>query len=74
MDVSDRTPGGSSVALVLADREARVEQDVRRRYPRLRTSRISSGSSHHGRRAGQDAGRVADLGGSRLGGTRSLTA
>ena len=45
----------------------RVEQDVRRRYPRLRTSRISSGSSHHGRRAGQDAGRVADLGGSRPG-------
>jgi hypothetical protein len=74
VDVTGSSQSGTSVSLVLADREDRVEQDVRRRYPRLRTSRISSGSSHHGRRAGQDAGRVADLGGSRLGRSRSLTA
>ena len=75
VDVTESGASGTSVALVLADREVRVEQDVRRRYPRLRTSRISGGSSQHGRRSGQDAGRVADLGGSRLGGaSRSLTA
>jgi hypothetical protein len=74
VDVTDSSPSGASVALVLADRESRVDDDVRRRYPRLRTSRISHGSSHHGRRSGRDAGTAADLGGGRLGAPRSLTA
>jgi hypothetical protein len=52
---------GSSVALVLADRSARVEAHVVSVYPKLRTmrSRQLSGS---GRGAGYHAGESADLG------------
>jgi hypothetical protein len=72
VDVTAST--GASVALVLADRDARVEADFRRRHPRVRLSRVSAGSSGHGHRAGADAGRVADLGGRRLGARRTLPA
>jgi hypothetical protein len=65
---------GTSVALVLADRDARVDADFRRRHPRVRISRVSSGSSRHGHSAGAEAGRLADLGGGRLGGRRTLPA
>jgi hypothetical protein len=68
------TVGSPSVALVLADRAATVEDEFRRRHPHLRISRVSSGSSRHGHAAGQVAGRTADLGGDRLGASRSLTA
>lgn len=69
---SDAPADVPSVALVLRDRAAAVESDFRRRYPRIRTSRISVGTSTAGRRAGSNAGRSADLGGRRLGGRRAL--
>ncbi|MFG3422891.1 DUF2786 domain-containing protein [Micromonospora sp. NPDC048063] len=54
--------GGSSVALVLADRSDRVRHRVAEVYPRLRTAapRRLAGS---GFGSGADAGRRADLGG-----------
>jgi len=56
----DEAGAGQSVALVLADRTALVNQDVRAEYPALRTVRISmSGRAGH---AGAEAGRRADLG------------
>lgn len=66
------TPRGSSLALVLADREAEVDAEVRRRYPHLRTRRVDSGSSVHGHRAGRSAGDRASIGSSELGRRRAL--
>jgi hypothetical protein len=53
--------GRSSVALVLADRSARVDEHLASVYPRLRAARGRqlSGSGGH---AGYDAGQRADLG------------
>jgi len=51
-----------SMALVLADRGVEVAEEFRRRFPHVRNSRISAGSSPTGRRSGQEAGRRADLG------------
>lgn len=65
---------GPSVALVLRDRAEAVDDDFRRRYPYIRQSRISIGTSAAGRRAGASAGRNADLGGRRIGGRRALGA
>lgn len=65
-------PPTSSVELVLLDRADAVEDDFRRRYPRIRTSRVSVGTSVAGHRAGTAAGRSADLGGRRLGGRRAI--
>lgn len=65
-------PPAPSTALVLADREGAVGAEYRRRYPRVRASSVSAGSSAHGHRAGAAAGRSADLGGRRLGGRRAL--
>lgn len=62
----------SSTALVLIDREAQVNSELRRRYPRVRTTWVSSGSSSHGRDAGRAAGRDAALTKDSLGGRRSL--
>jgi len=58
--------GTPSVSLVLADRDALVDQVVAEAYPRLRTarSRMLSGS---GSAEGAAAGRRADLGSPRLG-------
>ena len=56
-----------SVDLVLRDRADLVDADFRRRYPRIRQSRVSVGTSAAGARAGSDAGRTADIGGRRLG-------
>lgn len=58
------TAGGSSVALVLADRTRIVEARMRNEYPRLRQGRARtlSGSGHA---AGYAAGQKADLGSSR---------
>jgi hypothetical protein len=67
---ASRTAGGSgrgpSVSLVLADRAAIVDRVVAEAYPRLRTarSRLLSGT---GSADGAAAGRLADLGGQRLG-------
>ena len=63
-----------SVALVLADREAEVDTEVRRRYPHLRSRRMDSGSSAHGHLAGRSAGDRASLGTPEVGGRRSLPA
>lgn len=62
----------ASTALVLVDREARVAEDVRRRYPHVRTRWISSGSSVAGRDAGLAAGREAALTRDAVGGRRRL--
>ncbi|MEI2816472.1 MAG: DUF2786 domain-containing protein [Microthrixaceae bacterium] len=62
----------TSTALVLAERDDRVEAATRARFPRLRTSRVGGGSSSHGRRAGTSAGHAADLGGRRLPPRREL--
>lgn len=54
--------GARSVALVLADRMADVEEDVFRRYGKLRTSRSTTGaSSSEGYAAGRSAADRADL-------------
>lgn len=63
-----------SVALVLADREAEVDGEVRLRYPHLRSRRMDSGSSAHGHLAGRSAGDRASLGTPEVGGRRSLPA
>lgn len=66
--------GGASVAVALRDREALVNEEVARRYPRLRTTRTSAGRSPAGRSAGGAAGRRADIGDPRLASRRSLSA
>ncbi|MEZ5321322.1 MAG: DUF2786 domain-containing protein [Microthrixaceae bacterium] len=65
---------GPSVSVVLARRNERVADEVRSRYPFLRTSRVSRGTSSDGHRRGTRAGRTADLGGPRLGGRAALGA
>jgi len=66
------TPSATSTALVLADREGAVGAEYRRRYPHVRSSSVSAGSSAQGHRAGAAAGRSADLGHPRLGGRRAI--
>lgn len=51
-----------STEIVLADRAEAVQQAVRARFPRLRTSYIGSGNSAAGHAAGRAAGNRADLG------------
>lgn len=63
----------TSVAVVLADRGHEVRAEVRRRYPRLQTTRVSVGSSADGGQRGRAAGRRADLGQRRVRPRRSLT-
>lgn len=64
-DGSTASPGGRSVALVLADRGAHVERRVADVYPRLRFAgpRRLAGS---GRSQGYAAGQRADLGGTKI--------
>ncbi|MFM7063224.1 MAG: hypothetical protein ACKO04_07000 [Actinomycetes bacterium] len=67
------TPQASeSTALVLLDREALVQEDFARRFPRLRSNWVSSGSSSQGRSAGRAAGRAASFARNSLGGRRAL--
>lgn len=68
----DDSTDGRSAALVLRDRSVAVDTDFRERYPRIRTSRVSSGTSEAGRRAGTHAGERADLGARRVGARRSI--
>lgn len=64
--------GAPSTALVLAKRDAHVRSEFRKRFPHIRTSRVSLGSSLAGRSSGASAGQRADLGGTRIGGRRAL--
>lgn len=61
-----------STALVLAKRDAHVRSEFNRRFPFIRTTRVSMGSSAAGRSSGASAGDRADLGGARIAGRRSL--
>jgi hypothetical protein len=65
-DAQAPAAGQTSTAIVLRDRSSAVDADFRRRYPRIRTARVSAGTSAAGRRAGTSAGRSADLGNRRL--------
>lgn len=65
---------GASTAVVLRERSGAVEDELHRRYPNIRTARVSAGTSAAGRRAGTSAGRRADLGGTRLAPRRALGA
>ncbi len=68
VDAPERRAAGS-LALVLADRSARVEQAVQREYPALGRARPRT-LSGSGARSGWAAGQRADLGGTRVGGGR----
>lgn len=71
-DTADTSPAGRSTALVLRDRAEAVRDDMRQRFPHIRTSRVSTGTSPAGRRAGSAAGRTADIGAKRVGRRHSL--
>ena len=64
--------GASSTALVLASRADDVDDELRRRHPRLRSSWASSGRSASGRREGRAAGREASISRRGLGGRGRL--
>jgi uncharacterized protein DUF2786 len=60
----DRAPGGSggrSVALVLADKAKRVEEELAAKVGRLSSSRLSGSQSYSGFEQGRAAGRDASL-------------
>ena len=63
-----------SVAVVLASRAEEVQQDFRRRHPRVRSSWASSGRSATGRQAGQRAGKEASLTRGGIGSRRGIGA
>lgn len=63
---------GPSTALVLAKRDAHVRSEFNKRFPYIRTSRVSMGSSAAGRTSGASAGDRADLGGTRIGARQGL--
>jgi hypothetical protein len=65
-------PEPASVALLLAERSEEVRDEFRRRFPHVRSSWASRGSSAAGHRAGQAAGRDAALTRDSVGGRRSL--
>jgi hypothetical protein len=57
--------GGPGAALVLADRGRAVERQVREKYPRMRSKRVTY--SGGGYQAGHADGQRADIGGARVG-------
>ena len=61
-----------STALVLASRAEEVDEDLRRRHPRLRSSWASTGRSATGRHEGRAAGREASLSRHGIGARRGL--
>lgn len=71
-DADATAPTSGSTALVLRDRAQAVRDDFRERYPHIRTSRVSTGTSGAGHRAGAAAGRTADLGARGIGRRRAL--
>jgi hypothetical protein len=70
-DTATTSSTGRSTELVLADRKEAVHNEFRRLYPRVRTARISSGSSASGAHAGQAAGDRASLATDSIGGARA---
>jgi hypothetical protein len=72
-EAADRPEGGTSTALVLADRSLVVNAQVNAEYPRLRSSRVTYSGSGYGE--GRAAGQKADIGGAKVGsgGQRSLS-
>ena len=73
-DLSDTSSPSSvsSTALVLVERHEEVTVEFRRRFPRIRSSWASSGSSRSGAAAGRRAGREASFGSRSVAGRRSL--
>lgn len=67
---SDSAP--ISMSLVLAERADEVDDDFRRRHPRVRSSWASGGRSAGGRRAGRAAGKDASFTRHSVGGRRAL--
>lgn len=65
-------PPQPTVAMVLASRAEEVQDDFRRRHPRIRSSWASSGRSAMGRQAGQRAGKEASLTRGGIGGRRGI--
>jgi len=61
---ADAGAGGSSAALVLADRSLVVRRRVAAAYPRLRKSRVTYSGNGYG--AGYREGQKADIGGAKL--------
>ena len=57
----DRGTGGRSVALVLADKAKRVDEELKARVGRLSSSRLSGSQSYSGYQQGRAAGRDASL-------------
>jgi hypothetical protein len=62
----------ASVEVVLAERSEEVRAEFRRRFPHVRSSWASRGSSAAGHRAGRQAGREASLDRGAVGGRRAL--
>ena len=58
---TDVVPEATSVALVLVQKNEKVEAEYKRRYPGTRTTYRKGGSSFSGRSAGANAGRNASL-------------
>lgn len=79
-DADRARPGASTaseqsdptVALVLVQRDDEVRDDFKRRFPHVRSSWASSGSSREGHAAGRNAGRDAALTRDAVGGGRRL--
>ncbi len=69
---TSRAGGSTSVALVLVERDEHVVGEFRRRFPHVRSSWASSGSSRSGADAGRRAGREASLSRGSVGGTRAI--
>lgn len=72
----DHRPGtganADSMAVVLVERSEEVVEEFRRRFPRIRTTRASTGGSRAGHDAGRLAGRDAALTRDAVGGRRSI--
>jgi type II secretory pathway component PulM len=66
------TPTSASSALVLVERHEEVTVEFRRRFPRIRSSWASSGSSRSGAAAGRRAGQDASFGSRSVAGRRAL--
>lgn len=69
---SSASPAAPSAELVLLERDQIVADEFRRRFPRIRSSWTSSGSSRSGADAGRRAGNEASLARGAVGRTRAL--
>jgi hypothetical protein len=64
-EAEDQASGGTSTALVLADRSLAVKNAARAEYPQTRSTRITYSGRGYG--SGHEAGRRADIGSSKVG-------